>query len=208
MLPDRTADTLKARLDDLPGVENVRPDRADAYADAVRTVRPDATQAAKRFPLGKNLCEAVEECVGKHRKCPRRARQGHHRRHRRREGHPQIRADAKPAPDNPKEPTIQKTTRLITAHRDKIDENSALKRKHLMARCPDSAAVADCPHALTQMMTKRRGSDPGSRLTRAVHTGPQPLWSLARGLGQDPDAVAPDSPWNGAPARPRATSTG
>ncbi|WP_189783484.1 transposase [Streptomyces capitiformicae] len=40
------------------------------------------------------------------------------------------------------------------------------------------------------MMTERRGSDLGSWLTRAEHTGLKPLRSLARGLRQDFDAVA------------------
>jgi transposase len=52
------------------------------------------------------------------------------------------------------------------------------------------AAVADCVRAFAQMMTERRGSDLGSRLTRAEHTGLKQLRSLARGLRQDFDAVA------------------
>jgi transposase len=40
------------------------------------------------------------------------------------------------------------------------------------------------------MMTECRGSDLGSWLTRAEHTGLKQLRSLARGLRQDFDAVA------------------
>ncbi|MEU2718713.1 transposase [Streptomyces sp. NPDC007205] len=86
--------------------------------------------------------------------------------------------------------TVRKATWLITARADKIDENSALKRKQLLARCPELAAVADCVHAFAQMMSERRGTDLDSWLTLAEHTGLKPLRSLARGLRQDFDAVA------------------
>ncbi|MEU9456984.1 ISL3 family transposase [Streptomyces sp. NPDC048277] len=69
VLPDRTAETLTAWLRAHPGAEIVCRDRASAYAEAVRTACPDATQVADRFHIWKNLCEAVEKCVLAHRAC-------------------------------------------------------------------------------------------------------------------------------------------
>ncbi|MFD5438399.1 ISL3 family transposase [Kitasatospora sp. NPDC127067] len=69
VLPDRTAETLTAWLNDHPGAEIVCRDRASAYAEAVRTAVPDAVQVADRFHVWKNLGEAVERSVAAHRTC-------------------------------------------------------------------------------------------------------------------------------------------
>jgi hypothetical protein len=71
LLPDREAGTVAAWMAERPGIEVVYRDRAPFFAEDASIGAPTAVQVADRFHLWRNLGEAAEPCVSRHRSCLR-----------------------------------------------------------------------------------------------------------------------------------------
>lgn len=73
LLPDRTIPTVRGWLEEHPGIEIVGRDRYSPYIEAIDQALPQARQVADRWYLLKNLSEAVEKVLDRHRKILREA---------------------------------------------------------------------------------------------------------------------------------------
>jgi transposase len=75
LLPERSAEALRSWLQDHPGVQIISRDRADDYIRGATEGAPQAQQVADRFPLLRNLHDALQRAVDRHQEAVRQAAQ-------------------------------------------------------------------------------------------------------------------------------------
>jgi len=151
LLPDRSAESIAAWLQEHPGVEIVSRDRSSIYADGITRGAPEAVQVADRFHLLMNLREALEGVVARHYAhldLPPPA-----------EPAPPIAGDL-PAPETSSSGSVSAGTAAVNApqlnlHRGARDEaRCAVNRAHRLARYEEAIALHQ--QGLTQKVIAAR----------------------------------------------------